>query len=61
MLEEGENEGAIKLLITPIRGRDMVVLEVMVRVLPLKAQLRPEGREHDAPEAVNYAGKVSLR
>ena len=48
-------------MITPIRGSDIVVLDVMVRVLPLKAQLTPEGREHDVPETVNYVGKVNLR
>jgi hypothetical protein len=53
MLEEGEKDGEIRLLMTAIRGREIVVAEVIVRVLPFSAQVSPEGSEHEAAEVTN--------
>ena len=41
------------LLIAPIKGKDMVVLEFMVILFPDIVQVTPDGREQEAPLAVN--------
>ena len=57
MLEEGEKEGATRLLIAPIRGREIEVAELMVTLLPETEQVSPDGREQVADVAVNSLGK----
>ena len=57
MLEEGEKEGLVRLLMAPVKGKEIVVPDVMVMLLPDKEQLRPDGREQVAAEVMNSAGK----
>ena len=53
MFEEGENEGLTTPLIAPIKGNEIVVLEVILMLFPEMEQVIPDGREQEAEVAEN--------
>ena len=52
-MEEGEKDELTRLLMAPMRGREMEVAELMVTLLPDTEQVSPDGREQVAEVAVN--------
>jgi len=53
MLEEGEKEGAVRLFIVKIKGREMALVELTTTLDPVIVQLIPEGSEQPAPLTPN--------
>lgn len=61
MLEEGENEGVTKLFMAATKGREIVVVELIITLLPWRVQVIPEGSEQVIALHPNSAGNDMAR
>jgi hypothetical protein len=60
-LEDGENDGAVKLFTVKIRGNAITLLEFIITLCPCILQVNPIPNEQPTPLTPNSKGKDTAR